>query len=72
MEIYYNIDELEVGIDEVGRGCLAGPVVAAAVILPHEFEDETYKKIILVCYQCLTVEMSQRNRGKNDSFFFIT
>lgn len=23
------------GIDEVGRGCLAGPVVAAAVILPH-------------------------------------
>lgn len=24
------------GIDEVGRGCLAGPVVAAAVILPHK------------------------------------
>lgn len=24
------------GVDEVGRGCLAGPVVAAAVILPHE------------------------------------
>ncbi len=27
-----------VGIDEVGRGCLAGPVVACAVILPDEFE----------------------------------
>lgn len=27
------------GIDEVGRGPLAGPVVAAAVILPHEMED---------------------------------
>ncbi|MFM7667864.1 MAG: ribonuclease HII [Bacteroidota bacterium] len=26
--------ELEVGCDEAGRGCLAGPVVAAAVILP--------------------------------------
>ena len=26
------------GVDEVGRGCLAGPVVAAAVILPSEFE----------------------------------
>src|SRR5664279_2205912 len=25
------------GVDEVGRGCFAGPVVAAAVILPQEF-----------------------------------
>jgi len=24
------------GVDEAGRGCLAGPVVAAAVVLPHE------------------------------------
>ncbi|ARS33981.1 ribonuclease HII [Pontibacter actiniarum] len=29
---------LEAGVDEVGRGCLAGPVVAAAVILPPNFE----------------------------------
>ena len=28
----------EAGCDEVGRGCLAGPVVAAAVILPHTFD----------------------------------
>ena len=28
---------LEAGIDEVGRGCLAGPVVAAAVILPKDY-----------------------------------
>lgn len=27
----------EVGVDEVGRGCLAGPVVAAAVLLPESF-----------------------------------
>ena len=30
--------ELECGCDEAGRGCLAGPVVAAAVILPPDFE----------------------------------
>lgn len=28
---------IEAGVDEVGRGCLAGPVVAAAVILPKNF-----------------------------------
>ena len=27
----------EAGTDEAGRGCLAGPVVAAAVILPPDF-----------------------------------
>ena len=30
---------IEAGIDEAGRGCLAGPVVAAAVILPEGFND---------------------------------
>ena len=30
--------ENSIGIDEVGRGCLAGPVVAAAVVLPRNFE----------------------------------
>lgn len=33
-------DLLEAGCDEVGRGCLAGPVVAAAVILPKNYEHE--------------------------------
>jgi len=32
--------ELEAGTDEAGRGCLCGPVVAAAVILPAHFEHE--------------------------------
>jgi ribonuclease HII len=30
---------LECGTDEAGRGCLAGPVTAAAVILPRDFEN---------------------------------
>jgi ribonuclease HII len=29
----------EAGCDEAGRGCLAGPVFAAAVVLPEHFED---------------------------------
>ena len=33
-------DLVEAGCDEVGRGCLAGPVVAAAVILPKDFSHE--------------------------------
>ncbi len=31
---------LEAGCDEAGRGCLAGPVFAAAVIFPNSFENE--------------------------------
>jgi ribonuclease HII len=31
------------GVDEVGRGCLSGPVVAAAVILPADFHDSRIK-----------------------------
>jgi len=31
---------LETGTDEAGRGCLAGPVTAAAIILPADFEHE--------------------------------
>ncbi len=31
---------LEAGTDEAGRGCLAGPVTAAAVLLPENFELE--------------------------------
>ena len=37
LEISYKKECLEAGCDEVGRGCLAGPVVAAAVILPPDY-----------------------------------
>ena len=35
---YYS-NYIECGTDEAGRGCLAGPVTAAAVILPKTFEN---------------------------------
>ena len=37
---FFKKDLVEAGCDEAGRGCLAGPVVAAAVILPTGFENE--------------------------------
>jgi len=40
LSLKYSNFELEAGIDEAGRGCLAGPVVAAAVILPLDFQEE--------------------------------
>lgn len=36
----YSDDKIEAGCDEAGRGCLAGPVFAAAVILPKDYENE--------------------------------
>ena len=37
LESFYKENTIEAGCDEAGRGCLAGPVVAAAVILPVDF-----------------------------------
>ena len=37
---YLNIGVVEAGCDEAGRGCLAGAVHAAAVILPPDFKNE--------------------------------
>ena len=37
LQSYYDEKLLEAGCDEAGRGCLAGPVYAAAVILPKDF-----------------------------------
>jgi len=34
----YYTDCIEVGLDEVGRGCFSGPLVTAAVILPKDFD----------------------------------
>ena len=40
LEAYYKEGVIEAGCDEAGRGCLAGPVFAAAVILPSDFQNE--------------------------------
>ena len=42
LRLHYSSDEqiIECGCDEAGRGCLAGPVVAAAVILPPDYHNE--------------------------------
>jgi ribonuclease HII len=37
---YYNETLIEAGCDEAGRGCLAGSVYAAAVILPKDYHNE--------------------------------
>src|SRR5690554_3349421 len=38
LKLKINPKLLECGTDEAGRGCLAGPVTAAAVILPNDFK----------------------------------
>lgn len=48
-------DKIEAGCDEAGRGCLAGPVFASAVILPKKYKNKELRDS-----KKLTVE--QRNR----------
>lgn len=38
LELFLKAGRVEAGCDEAGRGCLAGPVYAAAVILPPDFQ----------------------------------
>jgi ribonuclease HII len=40
LKSHYSMNFIEAGCDEAGRGCLAGPVYAAAVILPKDFRNE--------------------------------
>lgn len=46
--------KLECGTDEAGRGCLAGPVTAAAVILPPSFSSDTLND---------SKQLSEKNRN---------
>ena len=38
MKAYYHKNEIEAGVDEVARGCLAGPVYTSAVVWPKEID----------------------------------
>ncbi len=40
LKAYFDKTKIEAGCDEAGRGCLAGPVVAAAVILPKDYKND--------------------------------
>jgi len=40
LQLFLKEGRIEAGCDEAGRGCLAGPVFAAAVILPENFEND--------------------------------
>lgn len=53
LELSYQSELLEAGCDEAGRGCLAGPVFAAAVILPPDFSHPLLND---------SKQMSERNR----------
>lgn len=59
----YQFEFLEAGCDEAGRGCLAGPVFAAAVILPDDFEHDLLndsKQITEELRYELRIEIEQR------------
>ena len=43
LKSFYNETFIEAGLDEVGRGCLCGPIVAAAVILPTYYQHKLLK-----------------------------
>lgn len=53
LENQFQYDLLEAGCDEAGRGCLAGPVFAAAVILPPDFHHPLLND---------SKQMTERNR----------
>jgi ribonuclease HII len=59
----YQHELLEAGCDEAGRGCLAGPVFAAAVILPVDFEHELLndsKQLTEESRYALRIEIEQK------------
>lgn len=55
LENQYQYELREAGCDEAGRGCLAGPVFAAAVILPPDFHDPLLND---------SKQMTERNRDR--------
>lgn len=52
---YFKENTVEAGCDEAGRGCLAGPVFAAAVILPANFDNPLLND---------SKQLTEKNRNK--------
>ena len=62
LQSYYRQGLIECGCDEAGRGCLAGPVFAAAVILPADYRNEKLndsKKLTARQREALRAEIEQ-------------
>jgi ribonuclease HII len=55
LKTYFDKTKLEAGCDEAGRGCLAGPVVAASVILPQKFKSSLLND---------SKQLSEKNRNE--------
>jgi ribonuclease HII len=69
----YSTYNFEAGTDEAGRGCLAGPVVAAAVILPQDFYHPLLndsKKISLKTRNLLRLYITKHAVSYGVSFVF--
>jgi ribonuclease HII len=58
---------LECGVDEAGVGCLAGPVVSAAVIFPYELDDE-YKDCLEFKMLRDSKKLTEKQREKIELF----
>ena len=67
-DFFKDIDNEIIGVDEVGRGCLAGPVVSAAVILKKNVQIKNLKDSKKLTFE-QRVEVSKDIKGK--SFFAI-
>lgn len=65
LKSYQNIDKIELGIDEAGRGCLFGDLFVAGVILPKNIEDliEDHKVVIKD-----SKKVSKKNRNISKEF----
>ena len=60
---YSDTELIECGCDEVGRGCIAGPVFAAAVVLPYDYvnEDINDSKQLTAAKRCQMRDVIQRD-----------
>ncbi|MFK7951374.1 MAG: ribonuclease HII [Ekhidna sp.] len=61
LKSYFQKEKIEAGCDEAGRGCLAGPVVAGAVILPSNYRHKELN-------DSKQLSEKQRDRIKEDIF----
>ena len=62
LKSHFSIGIIEAGCDEAGRGCLAGPVFAAAVILPYDYRNSRLndsKKLSAKVREILRVEIER-------------